>query len=324
MPLTHPDADAPREGVRTWRVDWQPDLLRTLAPLRRGGGDPTWLVPAPGQVVLGVTTPAGPGTLHLAVAGQVLTVRAWGGPGVVEWLLDGAPELVGAGDRPQDLVPRHAVLRSLHAQWSSRLRVMRTRRVWDALLPAVIEQKVTGQEAFGGYRSLVRAVGTRAPGPAGARGLMVPPSAQVASGVPSWVWLQCGIDASRSDTVVRAARAASRLERLAQTTGGRDREGLDAAHRTLRTVPGIGVWTAAEVAQRALGDPDAVSWRDYHVAGHVTHALTGVEGDDVDMARVLAPYAGQRYRVQLLLAQAGAPRRERHGPRMAPRTHLPR
>ena len=52
-------------------------------------------------------------------------------------------------------------------------------------------------------------------------------------------------------------------------------------------------------------------------------ALTGSEVDDDGLAELLEPYAGHRYRVQRLLELAGASR-PRHGPRMAPRRHLPR
>ena len=85
----------------------------------------------------------------------------------------------------------------------------------------------------------------------------------------------------------------------------------------------MGVWTAAEVHQRALGDPDSVSFGDYHVAKDIGWALTGSEVDDDGLAELLEPYAGHRYRVQRLLELAGA-HRPRHGARMAPRTHLPR
>ena len=34
----------------------------------------------------------------------------------------------------------------------------------EALTPAIIEQKVTGQEALGGFRALVRRYGELAPG----------------------------------------------------------------------------------------------------------------------------------------------------------------
>lgn len=324
--MTTPDTPAPtHEGARSWRAGWAVDLPGTLAPLRRGGGDPSSTVPAPGQLVLAANTPAGPGTLHVGVSrdGRTVEARAWGSPGAVRWLLDGVPELLGSLDRPEDLRPVHAVLERAHARHSPGLRVLRTRRVWDALLPAVVEQKVTGQEAFAGYRALVRATGTPAPGPAGVRGLLVPPDAATVARVPSWVFLRCGIDAGRSDTLVRAARVGARWEQLVAATASMGRAELDRAHALLRTVPGIGPWTAAEVAHRALGDPDAVSWRDYHVAAHVTRALTGTAGDDVDLARVLAPYAGQRYRVQMLLGASRETRPERHGPRLAPRTHLP-
>ena len=97
---------------------------------------------------------------------------------------------------------------------------------------------------------------------------------------------------------------------------------LAEAHRRLRAVPGIGVWTAAEVAQRALGDPDSVSFGDYHVAKNLTWALLGEARDDDVLAELLEPYRGHRYRVQHLLELTGAGPAAR-GPRMAPRTHLP-
>ncbi|WP_374927771.1 DNA-3-methyladenine glycosylase family protein [Kytococcus sedentarius] len=327
--MTSSAAPTVLEGTRIWRADWSVDLQATLGSLRRGAGDLTTMLPGAGQFVLAANTPAGPGTLHLGTspsAPREVHARAWGSAGAVEWLLDGVPELLGARDRPQDFRPVHVPLVRAHAHWSPRVRVMRSRRVWDALLPAVIEQKVTGQEAFAGYRSLVAAAGQPAPGPAGDRGLRVPPDPTAVLRVPSWVWITAGIDAARSGAVLHAARSATALERLAELTASMDTVCLERAHRMVRTVPGLGVWTAAEVAQRALGDADAVSWRDYHVAGRITRALTGVAGDDRDLARALAPYAGHRYRVQLLLSRGGTGAgsgAERRGPRMAPRTHLP-
>ena len=81
-------------------------------------------------------------------------------------------------------------------------------------------------------------------------------------------------------------------------------------------------WIAAEVRHSALGDPDAVSFGDYHVARDIGWALTGSEVDDDGLAELLEPYARHRYRVQGLLKLAGAGR-PRHGPRMAVPTHLP-
>jgi 3-methyladenine DNA glycosylase/8-oxoguanine DNA glycosylase len=84
----------------------------------------------------------------------------------------------------------------------------------------------------------------------------------------------------------------------------------------------VGRWTANEVAHRALGDADAVSFGDYHVAKNIGWALTGSPVDDDGLAELLEPYRPHRHRVQRLveLARLGPPRR---GPRMAPRTHLP-
>ncbi len=144
----------------------------------------------------------------------------------------------------------------------------------------------------------------------------MPPTPEQILLIASWEWIQMGISPQRSDTVLRAARIADRLEELALV----DPERVGAR---LRAVPGIGLWTAAETAQRALGNADAVSFGDYHVAKNIGWALTGEEVDDEGLARLLAPYRPHRYRIQRLVELAGLSR-PRKGPRMAPRTHLPR
>lgn len=96
----------------------------------------------------------------------------------------------------------------------------------------------------------------------------------------------------------------------------------DEARRKLRMVPGVGVWTAAEVSQRALGDPDAVSFGDYHIPRNVGSALVGRPVDDQELAEILQPYTGHRYRVQRLIELSGiAP--PRRGPRRPLPAHLP-
>ncbi|MFC6341422.1 DNA-3-methyladenine glycosylase 2 family protein, partial [Nocardioides hankookensis] len=97
--------------------------------------------------------------------------------------------------------------------------------------------------------------------------------------------------------------------------------GDEVEHR-LASLPGSGVWTAAEVRQRAHGDADAVSFGDYHVAHHVGWAVEGRDFDDDEMAAYLEPWRPHRNRVVTLLLLAGR-KRPRHGARMAPRTHLP-
>jgi len=175
---------------------------------------------------------------------------------------------------------------------------------------------VTGKEAFGSQRRLVRRYGEPAPGPGAAkRRLMVVPAPDVVRRIPSWTWLQLSVDHARSRTVVRAAEVAGSLERLVDVTP-------EEADRRLRTLPGVGVWTSAEVRSRALGDADAVSFGDYHVAKDIGWALTGRPVDDEGLAVLLEPYRGHRLRVQVLVTLGGL-RRPRRAPRMTLPTHLP-
>jgi 3-methyladenine DNA glycosylase/8-oxoguanine DNA glycosylase len=183
----------------------------------------------------------------------------------------------------------------------------------ESLVPTIIEQKVTGQEAFAAFRRLVRRYGERAPGPD--LDLWVQPDATTLRMIPSWEWLRLPVDGGRSRPLVAAASVASSLERA----GALPPAEFD---RRLRTVPGLGVWTSAEVRSRALGDADAVSFGDYHIAKDVGWALTGQEVDDDGLAELLEPYRPHRYRVQRLVELAGLSR-PRRGPRMAPRRHLP-
>jgi 3-methyladenine DNA glycosylase/8-oxoguanine DNA glycosylase len=312
LPAAAPTA-APR--LRVWRSERPVSVEAVLATFRRGGGDPTFVRRLDGALARGIRTPEGPATLelHARPGDAEVTGRAWG-PGA-EWALAGLPELLGDGDDASGFVPRHDAVAMALRRFSG-WRVPRSRLVVEAMVPAVIEQKVTGIEAFAGYRRLVRRFGEPAPGPYAAVGLRVPPTPAQWAAVPSWEFLKASVDHARSRALVGAVRVAGRLEQCADVP-------MPTAHRRMRSLPGVGVWTAAEVAQRALGDPDAVSFGDYHVARSITWALLGEEhGDDV-LAEVLEPYAGHRYRVQRLLELTGA-RHPRRGPRMALRTHLPR
>jgi 3-methyladenine DNA glycosylase/8-oxoguanine DNA glycosylase len=275
-----------------------------LGPHRRGRGDPTFVVE--GETIWrSAWTPDGPGSVRLAVVGDEVRVQCWGrGAG---WLAEAAPDWLGARDDLSGFAPTVAVLRDgarrLHGP-----RVGRTRLVWEALVPAVLEQKVTGRQARAAWRALVRAYGEPAPGPV-PTGLLVVPPPPVWAQIPSWEYHRAGVGPQRRDTLLRAAAVAARLEQAAAMPSAQ-------ADARLRAVPGIGVWTSAEVRQRALGDADAVSVGDIHVPRLVVHALTGrVSDSDEEMLAVLAPYVGHRFRVQRLLElTTSAPR---FGPRFA-------
>ena len=303
-----------RPGRRVWRPARPLDVRATWGTLRRGAADPAWITT--GRALWrGIRTPEGPVTLRvLSHPGEGrVGAEAWG-PGA-QWVLDRLPGMLGEQDEGVcGLVAHHGVLADAvrrHPGW----RVPRTGLVLESLVPAIVEQKVTGQEAFSGWRRIVRRFGEPAPGPGAGLQLWVPPSAQVLLAIPSWEWLGAGVSPQRSATVVQVAGVADRLEETARM----DRA---AARARLMSIPGVGVWTAAETAHRALGDPDAVSFGDYHVAADIGWALTGRPVDDHGLVELLRPYAGQRYRVQRLLQLVGA-MRPRRGPRMAPRTHLP-
>ncbi len=297
-----------------WRPGRPTSVGLIVSAFRRGAGDPTFQSDRGDGWWLGLPTPEGPATLRLVQRDDLgeVAASAWGEG--AQWVLHQLPSFLGGDDDDSGFVAHHPqVARAMrrYAAW----RVPRSGLVMHALVPAAIEQKVTGQEAFGGYRVLVHRFGSRAPGPGEARRLWVAPTAQKWAAIPSWEWLRASVDGARSSTAVRAAKVAGRLEQCTSLP-------WEEARARLRTVPGIGVWTAAEVAQRALGDPDAVSFGDYHVAKNVTWALTGEALGDEEMAELLEPYRGHRFRAQRLL-ELEAGMRPRRGPRMAPRTHLP-
>lgn len=300
--------------MRDWRPAWPCPVGAVLRIHRRGGGDPTYRTDGQ-RHWRGIRTPVGPVTLLVEPrsAEGVVHAEAWG-PGA-DWVLDGLPALLGGEDDVSgfdpDLHPLVAEAWRRHGHW----RIGRTGLVMEALTPAVIEQKVTGQEAFAGFRMLVHRFGERAPGPGAELRLWVQPAAEVVRQVPSWEWLRMHVDPARSRTLVAAARVADALERTVGLPG-------EEVERRLTSLPGIGVWTAAEVRQRAHGDADAVSFGDYHVAKDLGWALAGRPFDDAEMATALEPWRPHRGRVPVLLGLV-AGHLPRRGARMAPRTHLP-
>lgn len=300
-------APAPPYAETTWRPAHPVDVRRTLGPLRRGAGDPTMRVDrengAVWRTVCGATyrvTQRGP---------HEITVQAWGPQ--AEQVVAGVPDLLGGRDPGDDFEPRHPRLADAHARHPG-LRVARTGRVMEALVPSVLEQKVTGKEAFAAFRTLVLRFGEPAHGPAPV-GMRQPPTVQAWRTIPSWEWHRAGVDPKRSRTICEATRYAARIEQAA-TMGAAD------AARRLAALPGIGVWTVAEIAQRALGDTDALSVGDYHLSAYVGWALLGRPLDDEAMVALLEAWRPHRYRVVRLLECSGFAK-PRFGPRMTVQDH---
>lgn len=300
------------------------DLPGTLGVIPRGKQDPTFQTRHDG-VWLAFATAHGPVTLRLAseeagpndLAGPaVVRALAWG-PGA-EAALPGLPALLGAEDdwAAFDRPDFQATLPTLVTEPRRRhrgLRLPSTGRILDALVPVVLEQKITTIEARYSWRYLISKYGTPAPGPAPA-GLKVAPSAEQWRRIPSWDWHRAGVDAKRSATILRACKVASGLERLAGLSPGSE------LAAKLCSVPGIGPWSAAEIAQRTHGDPDSVSVGDFHLAAFVGYALTGRKTDDAGMLALLEPWRGHRQRVVRMLYLSGF-RKPAFGPRLAPQDH---
>jgi 3-methyladenine DNA glycosylase/8-oxoguanine DNA glycosylase len=292
-----------------WRPKQPVDVGLTLGPLSRGRRDPTHQTATDGSTWRTTLTPLGPATYRIAQRQGDVHAQAWGDG--AEWAIAHLSDLLGGRDDWAGFEARHPLLEQSLRRHPG-LRLPRTGRVFEMLVPAVLEQKVTGKEARGSFAHLVRRYGAPAPGPAPA-GMRVPPSPATWRRIPSWEWHRAGVDPQRMRTVIAAAHVAPRLEEVV----GMAR--VDALRR-LRAVPGIGVWTAAEVAQRALGDPDEVSVGDYHLAGFVGWALLGRPLDDPAMVAYLDAWRPHRQRVVRLLEVSGASK-PRFGPRMTIQDH---
>ncbi|MBT2514494.1 DNA-3-methyladenine glycosylase [Arthrobacter sp. ISL-30] len=312
---------AAADASQRWHPGHPVNLLQTLSPLMRGNGDPSFSI-RPDGLWTAFSTPDGPATLRLTVTGRsdepAVDAQAWG-PGAA-LAIAGAPRLLGSEDDWSgfDEATFHATLPRLVREARRRnpaLRLPSTGRVVDSLVPTILEQKVTTIEARRGYRYLMYRYGTEGPtaGHAGPPSLIVPPTPAQWLAIPSWEWHKAGIGPQRSATVMRALRSAVALERLASVPAAE-------AGMKLRTIPGIGIWTAAEVLQRTHGCPDSIAIGDYHLASYVGYALTGRKTDDAGMIELLRPWQGHRQRVVRLLGLSGF-RKPAFGPRMTIQDH---
>ncbi len=288
---------------RTLRPTAPIDLKLTLAPLRHGWGDPTIRFEDAG-VWKATRTPQGPATLHLCAHSSVIEASAWG-PGAA-WALDNVTNLVGYHDRPERLKTSHQALQALRQRFAG-LRMGASKTVMEVLIPTILEQRVVRDEARKSYRKLLQEVGEPAPGPGG---LVLPADPQQLAALPSYMFHPFGIERRRAELIRRVCLLAHRLEEATMLPWSE-------ARRRLTSIIGIGPWTAAEVARKALGDPDAVRVGDYHLPHVVSWVLAGeARASDERMLELLEPYRGQRGRVARLI-EIGGKRPPRRGPRTA-------
>jgi len=285
-----------------WAAPFAVNVRLTLTVQGRGRGDPTFQTDDAGAIWRTSLTPDGPATIRVLPARSAATergepaalvrARAWG-PGA-RWMLDALPAALGLYDDISAFDPDvHPVIKDA-ARRHPDLRIGRSGRLLEALVPAILEQKVVVLEAHRAWRILLAKYGTPPPGPA-PRGMRVFPDPRTWRRIPSWDWHRAGVEGVRAETIIRAASVADSLERLLTLSH-------DEADRKLRTIPGIGVWTSAEARQRAAGDPDAVSVGDYHLKNVVGWALAGRDrSTDEEMLALLEPFKGHRHRATRLI-----------------------
>lgn len=287
---------------KTLAIEVPLDLRRTLQPLGGSFREDGWWLAA--------RTPEGPATLHLRRDRSGVIARAWGRGG--DWLMDRVASLVGLNDAPDTLVTDHPVISDLARRYRG-YRFGATGLVFDALLRAVVEQKVTGQEAGRGLRELRLRFSEPAPG---ADFLRLPPDPGRLADLAYWDYHSVGIERRRADTIRRLAARHARIAALVDMAPA-------AARGFLESFPGVGEWTSAKTVAVSHGDADALAVGDYHYKNLVVWHLTGrPRGTDTEMVDLLEPYRPHRGRVVRLLATLGnAPAYGPRQPLRSFRTH---
>lgn len=286
---------------RTVRLSEPIDLGRTV----RGAKLPVMV--GPDGAWWSTRTPEGIGTLYLRRAGPTdVDGQAWG-PGAA-WLLEQLPALLGQRDDLHGFFP-DGPLRSMWRRHPHRL--SRTDRPWDALVGAILGQKVQVTRAVRARRSLASRFGEPAPGPDRAtrpRGWILP-SPDTVAGLAYHDLHACGIERKRAVTLISVAREMRRLDALWTRPA-------DEIAARLETIRGVGPWTTALVTATAFGHPDAVPVGDYHIPNVVAWHLAGEpRATDDRMLELLEPYRGHRWRVIRLVKSAGSA--PRYGPRLS-------
>jgi 3-methyladenine DNA glycosylase/8-oxoguanine DNA glycosylase len=237
-------------------------------------------------------TPFGPATVQYAPRDDEVIVRAWG-PGA-EHAIATAPDVLGARDDLDGWEPgRHRLVHEIDRRFSG-LRMVATGAVFEAIVPTVLEQKVTSYEAHESWRRIVWSWGEAAPGPATT--VRLPPNPERLASEPYYRYHSFGVEKKRTDILRRLAARPRRLEEASEL--GRAR---------LEAFPGIGEWTSAKVAQVAWADADAVAVGDFHLAKIVVYSLTGRRGGDDDaMLELLEQFRPHRGRAARLLKFGGS------------------
>lgn len=247
-------------------------------------------------------TPEGPASVRVIVepsAGRI-EAEAWG-PGR-EWVLDELPIHLGLDDEAPELPGKAGELQ----RRAPGLRRGRCLDLFELVVSYIIRQRVAWRDAVTTQSAIHRARGQVAPGPLDLR---LPLDGDEWGAMTTADLAGFGLERKRAKTLLSLAARANRVRSWAR---------LPAPEfaRRLESFTGIGGWTRAMVQGHGLAEHDVVPLGDDGLPSSVSWFFAGeARADDARMLELLAPYAGQRFRVIHLLwvAGEGAPR---FGPRI--------
>ncbi|WP_344341935.1 DNA-3-methyladenine glycosylase 2 family protein [Agrococcus versicolor] len=303
-----PSLPAP-DAWREWAPRLPTSIAQTIGRAQQGRRDPTQRRDPDGAVWRTMRTPDGPAVVRFEQRGARILCRAWGAGAA--WAVERAPWLLGDGDDPSGFEPQHPFLEAAHRRHPG-MRIAGSGDMLHGLVGAILEQRVEAVAALASWSRLVQRLGEPAPHPAPA-GMRIFPSGAAWLGLEQGEWRAVGVDLRRAATIRWVAARERSMQRLVD-----ERRDLETIDRVLLSMPGIGPWTSAEVRQRVLGDADAVSVGDVHLAPVVGQTLAGRSFDDAELVAFLEPWRGHRYRVARLVYAGGAVVRPRIAPRRTP------
>jgi 3-methyladenine DNA glycosylase/8-oxoguanine DNA glycosylase len=281
------------------------DLRRTLGWYRHGRGDPTTRMDGD-TFTRACWTPDGPATVTIDWSAGAIDVDGWG-PGA-SWAMRAAVAMTGLHREPAPMPDVHPLVTLAAHRWQG-VRTGASGDLYGALLPTILEQRITAGEAKRQYAMLCRELGEPAPGPHA--GLLLPPRPDRLAGRPAWWFHPLGIEAKRARALTEVARVADRLWDWASLPPA------EVAAQLVK-VRGVGPWTIGSVLGPVCGDDDAVPVGDLHIPNMVALNLAGEpRADDARMLALLEPFRGQRGRVIRLLGFAG-----RRAPAFGPRRRI--
>ena len=286
---------------RTLPLDGPYSLGESLLLADYGRSNPILRRPSAQELQRASHTPEGPVGFQLRVGQAQIEAEAHG-PGA-RWLLEELPRHLGLDDdggpdfggKLGELQRRH---RGLHRGV--------TLDLFEMCVSQVIRQRVAWRDAVQTQGAIHRALSKPAPGP---WELKLPLDGADWCSLTTAELARFGLERKRAKTLLGLAARADSVRGFAPLPA---REFA----AKLESFTGVGSWTRAMVQGFGLAEHDVVPLGDYGLPSTVAWFLAGeARADDARMLQLLAPYAGQRFRVIHLLwvGGIGAPR---FGPRI--------